>query len=59
MMIIAQDIGYKFLHSNDKVEEGIREEEKNNNWDHIDSAEETDTEDEASEEDSELETEEE
>ena len=58
-MIAAQDMGYKTLHSNETVEEGIREEEKNNNWDHIDSAEEVDTEDEAIEENSASETEEE
>ena len=59
MMIVAQDMGYKILHSIETVEEGISEEEKKKNWDLIDSAEEEDTEGEASEEVSASETEEE
>ena len=59
MMIVAQDMGYKFLQSNETVEEVISEEEKKNNWDLIDSVEEVDTEGEASEEVSASETEEE
>ena len=47
------------LHNNNKIEEDIREEGKENNWDHIDSVEEIDTEDETSEEESGSETEEE
>ena len=31
MMIVAQDMGYKILHSSETVEECNREEEKNNN----------------------------
>ena len=58
-MITAQDMGYKILHNNEAIEEGIIGEEKNNNWDYIDSAEEGNTEDEASEEVSASETEEE
>ena len=58
-MIAAQDMGYKILHINEAVEEGIIVEEKNNNWGYIDSAEEEDTEGEDSEEVSASETEEE